>query len=154
MKTVDEVMGETFNPRSHREPRSNEYMDGCEAALQNAIEHKEIECPWNMGTLRADAWLAGYEEGRRIIAGWRSEASDRNDQRKGKCMQEGTCNTREQLHQDLIAASSAIGLIVEQARWSTNELTDLIIRYHAGKSVLELTLADLITLDRHHSLGV
>ena len=68
MKTVDDIMEATFT--HPRDPRSIEYQEGCEAALKNAIEHTEIKCQWRMGNVKADAWLAGYEEGRHIAKGF------------------------------------------------------------------------------------
>ena len=80
--SIDKIIEETFGERSHRDPRSDEYQEGCEAALQNAVEHTEIKCPWRMGNVKADAWLAGYEEGRNIIKGLKVEPIEAKDEGK------------------------------------------------------------------------
>lgn len=68
MKTVDQLMGEAFHVG--RDPRSEEYMRGCIAALQFRIHGATIRRPYQIGTAQADAYFAGIEEGRAI---WRRE---------------------------------------------------------------------------------
>lgn len=68
MKTVEQLMDAAFSPG--RDPRSEEYMRGCIAALQYRIHGATIRHPYQMGTTQADAYFAGIDEGHAI---WRRE---------------------------------------------------------------------------------
>ena len=51
-----------------REPRSEAYRQGAWAAMQRVATHdtsRPAPCPYGAGTAERDAWLAGYDEGRR-----------------------------------------------------------------------------------------
>jgi hypothetical protein len=62
--TVDELMAEAFAPGC--DPRSNEYKRGVRAMLERKINGKTIPLPYDPGTAQADAYMAGWDEGRRI----------------------------------------------------------------------------------------
>lgn len=65
---VDELMSKAFDPRTCRDPRSEEYMRGAIAALQYRIHSATMRNPYQAGTAQSDAWHAGAAEGHRI---WR-----------------------------------------------------------------------------------
>lgn len=63
MATAEELFAAAFD--CARDPRSEPYKAGCLAALRRMtgqVDH--IACPWRMGTVEADAWHAGADEGR------------------------------------------------------------------------------------------
>lgn len=50
-----------------RDQRSDEYKAGALAALQfNCGETRVLQCPHEQGSVQADAWFAGSDEGRAI----------------------------------------------------------------------------------------
>jgi hypothetical protein len=62
MQTVDELMEEAFF--EGRDPRSAEYKQGARDILIARIEGRElVAIPFELGTVQADAYLAGREEG-------------------------------------------------------------------------------------------
>lgn len=64
MKTVDELMREAFD--TPRDPRSKEYKEGVRALLDWRVNGSRVKSPYPMGTVQADAFYSGGEEGRRI----------------------------------------------------------------------------------------
>ena len=64
------VMREKFDVP--RDPRSDEYKAGCRAALEfRKGVNKAAPCPYKTGTAQADAWFAGWDEGRSYVIGKR-----------------------------------------------------------------------------------
>ena len=62
-KTAAQLHAEAFHP--HRDPRSKEYKAGCLALLRQGCGETSIcSCPYSMGSVQADAWWAGFEEGK------------------------------------------------------------------------------------------
>jgi hypothetical protein len=51
-----------------RDPRSPEYKAGVRAALEFRLNRQPTTCPYLAGTARADAFLAGLDEGHRIAS--------------------------------------------------------------------------------------
>ncbi len=51
-----------------RTPRSAEYREGCQAALEYRILGRRMHSSYSAGCCEADAWFAGAEEGHTI---WR-----------------------------------------------------------------------------------
>jgi hypothetical protein len=49
-----------------RDPRSPEYKAGMRAVLENRLHGRPIHCPFTLGTAAADAFFAGFAEGRAI----------------------------------------------------------------------------------------
>lgn len=68
--TIDRLMSATFCPG--RDPRSAEYKAGARAALAFLIEGVPMRCPFDIGTVQADAFYAGADEGRGV---WSRAAS-------------------------------------------------------------------------------
>ncbi len=66
VSTVDALMQAHF---LGADPRSDEYKAGMRAALQLKLEGKPIQRPHAMGTVQADAFYAGHDDGLRI---WRA----------------------------------------------------------------------------------
>lgn len=64
MKTVDELMREEFD--TPRDPRSKEYKEGVRAMLDWRVNGIRVKSPYSMGTVHADAFCSGCEEGHRI----------------------------------------------------------------------------------------
>lgn len=64
--TVESLMAEAFSPG--RQPRSAEYQAGVKSMLAHHIEGKGLAAPYPQGTAQADAFFAGWEEGKSI---WR-----------------------------------------------------------------------------------
>ncbi len=64
--TVDGLMAAAFN--RPRDPRSDAYKQGVRAALTRYVERVTPPLPFAPGTAEADAFFAGEEEGRLIIA--------------------------------------------------------------------------------------
>lgn len=70
--TVDGLMAAAFN--RPRDPRSDAYKQGVRAALTRYVERATPPVPFDAGTAEADAFFAGEEEGRLIIArAWEQE---------------------------------------------------------------------------------
>lgn len=65
---VKRLMDLAFFPG--RAPRSVEYREGCQAALEYRILVRRMRAPYPAGCCEADAWFAGVEEGHVI---WRRE---------------------------------------------------------------------------------
>ena len=63
---VERLMALAFFPG--RAPRSVEYREGCQAALEYRILVRRMRAPYPAGCCEADAWFAGAEEGHAI---WR-----------------------------------------------------------------------------------
>ncbi|MDQ2820821.1 MAG: hypothetical protein M3Y65_10555 [Pseudomonadota bacterium] len=63
---VERLMALAFFPG--RAPRSAEYRQGCQAALEYRILGRRMPPGYAPGCCEADAWFAGAEEGRAI---WR-----------------------------------------------------------------------------------
>ena len=63
---VEQLMTTAFG--RPRDPRSNEYTDGCRALLERKVNGTPLKCPYRKGTVQADAWFAGTDEGHSI---WR-----------------------------------------------------------------------------------
>lgn len=63
---VERLMALAFFPG--RAPRSVEYREGCQAALEYRILARHMRAPYPAGCCEADAWFAGTEEGHAI---WR-----------------------------------------------------------------------------------
>lgn len=68
--SVDQLYQTAFY--NGRTPRSQEYQAGTRAALEQRIERKDFDMPYQVGTAAADAFFAGIEEGKTI---WRTAAS-------------------------------------------------------------------------------
>jgi hypothetical protein len=51
---------------SSRDPRSSEYKAGVFATLKYRCEGKSIECPYNLGTPEADAFISGIDGGNKV----------------------------------------------------------------------------------------
>lgn len=63
MKTADDLFSEAFS--SPRDKRSQEYKFGVIQALRVVLgEENSPPMPFRMGTAEADAYFAGYDEGR------------------------------------------------------------------------------------------
>lgn len=65
---VERLMALAFFPG--RAPRSVEYREGCQAALEYRILVRRMRAPYPAGCCEADAWFASAEEGHAI---WRRE---------------------------------------------------------------------------------
>lgn len=63
---VNRLMALAFFPG--RAPRSVEYREGCQAALEYRILSRRMPPRYRVGSCEADAWFAGAEEGHAI---WR-----------------------------------------------------------------------------------
>lgn len=63
---VEGLMRDAFHVA--REPRSEEYMRGCQAALFYRVCGASIHCPYQAGTTQFDAYFAGVTEGHAV---WR-----------------------------------------------------------------------------------
>ena len=61
---VEQLMTAAFGRA--RDPGSNEYMDGCRALLERKVNSVPLKCPHRMGTVQADAWYSGTNEGHAI----------------------------------------------------------------------------------------
>jgi hypothetical protein len=67
MKLSDELFTREFS--GPRTARSGPYKVGVKDLIQyRAGEIKKMECPYIIGTVNADAYFGGVEEGRRIWA--------------------------------------------------------------------------------------
>lgn len=64
--TVDGLMAAAFN--RPRDPRSDAYKQGVHAGLVRIIERIALPLPYSAGTAEADAFFAGEEEARLIVA--------------------------------------------------------------------------------------
>jgi hypothetical protein len=64
MKTVMEIYEEAFD--QPRDPRSDEYKEGVIATLSYHITGQKMPRPYAMGTVQADAFYAGVDEGHRL----------------------------------------------------------------------------------------
>ncbi|KLU21954.1 hypothetical protein EOS_32950 [Caballeronia mineralivorans PML1(12)] len=64
---VDDLMRKAFAPA--RDPRSTEYKAGVRALLALRINGVKLVQPYEMGTVQADAFYAGIDEGHHI---WRA----------------------------------------------------------------------------------
>lgn len=70
--TVDGLMAAAFN--RPREARSNAYKAGVRASLTRSFDYITRPLPFKTGTAEADAFFAGEDEGRLIIARiWQAE---------------------------------------------------------------------------------
>jgi hypothetical protein len=67
MPTVDELMAEAF--ATGRDPRSQEYKAGVRAILECRLNGEPLPAPYALGTVQADAYFAGQNEGESI---WRA----------------------------------------------------------------------------------
>jgi hypothetical protein len=65
--TVDDLMAEAFAPG--RDPRSAEYKAGVRAILERKLNGTALPLPYALGTVQADAYMAGWDEGNAI---WRA----------------------------------------------------------------------------------
>lgn len=65
---IDRILAAAFAPETFRTPRSPEYKTGTRAALMFRLAGTHVECPYTIGTAKADAWFSGIEEGHRL---WR-----------------------------------------------------------------------------------
>ncbi len=68
------LYNETFT-KSYRDPRSSEYKNGFRAAAFNRLlgpDHALYRqtLPYPIGSVQADAWFAGTEEGIRVAIQW------------------------------------------------------------------------------------
>lgn len=61
---VEQLMASAFG--RPRYPRSEEYTDGCRALLERKVNGVPLKCPYRMGTVQADAWFSGTDEGHLI----------------------------------------------------------------------------------------
>lgn len=64
--TVDGLMAAAFD--RPREPRSSAYCVGVRTFLAQRIEGAPVALPFEPGTAEADAFFAGEDEGRLILA--------------------------------------------------------------------------------------
>ena len=66
-----------------RDPRSAEYKEGVRAALEFRVSGKRLPRPYRMGTVQADAFYAGVDEGNQL---WRQyeEHGQRNRELVGE----------------------------------------------------------------------
>ena len=70
--TVDGLMAAAFN--RPRQPRSSAYCLGVRTFLAQRIEGAPVALPFEPGTAEADAFFAGADEGRLILArAWEAE---------------------------------------------------------------------------------
>jgi hypothetical protein len=69
---VDGLMTAAFG--RPRDARSNEYMQGCRALLERKVNSVPLKCPYRMGTVQADAWFAGTDEGHLIWSDFQRSA--------------------------------------------------------------------------------
>jgi hypothetical protein len=76
---VDQLMTAAFG--RPRNPRSKEYTDGSRALLERKVNSVPLKCPYRMGTVQADAWFAGTDEGHLIWRDFQSstQASEMGD---------------------------------------------------------------------------
>ncbi|WP_374357011.1 hypothetical protein [Chitinimonas sp.] len=63
---VEQLYARAFGPNVARDPRSRQYREGVHAALSNRIAAAPFAPPYSMGTVDADAWFAGWDEGVRL----------------------------------------------------------------------------------------
>lgn len=70
---VERLMALAFFPG--RAPRSAEYREGCQAALEYRILGRRMHSRYPAGCSEADAWFAGAEEGHAI---WRHKIEHRD----------------------------------------------------------------------------
>ena len=63
MKTADYLFCEAFD--RPRDPRSDAYKGGVVQGLKVVFGEECGSLPFEMGTVEADAWIAGVDEGRR-----------------------------------------------------------------------------------------
>ena len=64
--TVDGLMAAAFD--QPREPRSSAYCCGVRTILAHRIDGASLALPFEIGTAEADAFFAGEDEGRLILA--------------------------------------------------------------------------------------
>lgn len=64
--TVDGLMAAAFD--RPREPRSSAYCVGVRTLLARRIDGASLALPFEIGTAEADAFFAGEDEGRLILA--------------------------------------------------------------------------------------
>jgi hypothetical protein len=64
--TPEQLFAEAFAPVKVRTPRSPEYKLGVLAALKYRMQGISMELPYTVGTVQADAWFAGADEGHRL----------------------------------------------------------------------------------------
>lgn len=63
--SVDELMEKAF--KGPRNMRSKEFKEGAKACLNCMINNFHIESPYTTGTPQDDAFVAGLQEGHRIL---------------------------------------------------------------------------------------
>jgi hypothetical protein len=66
MNTVDSLMAQAFAPSRCRTPRSAVYRAGVRSILAMRIDGAAYCCPHNPGTVEADAFWSGTDEGHHI----------------------------------------------------------------------------------------
>jgi hypothetical protein len=64
---VEDMLAERFGARNAHSP---EYRAGVRVALEWRLMRSPMGCPYPLGSVQADAFAAGLEEGRRISAGY------------------------------------------------------------------------------------
>lgn len=66
MKTAATLHREAFD--KPRDPRSHEYKHGVLEGIKSGLGEIADGLPYIEGTAQADAWLAGFDEGRHIAS--------------------------------------------------------------------------------------
>lgn len=76
---METLFSSVFN-QSFRDPRSNEYKNGFRASAFNRLladtypQHRKV-LPYPIGSVQADAYFAGAEEGVRVALDWQQKRS-------------------------------------------------------------------------------
>lgn len=68
MKTAEEIFNEAFAPNT-RAPRSAQYRQGVLAVLRCKLHGDDFDIPYRAGTPECDAYLAGTDEGHKLLRG-------------------------------------------------------------------------------------
>jgi len=64
MTIAENIFNDAFALEKCREPRSPQYRAGVMALLMARENGTKLTAPYDMGSMAADAWLAGVDEGR------------------------------------------------------------------------------------------
>lgn len=86
---VEDVLAERF--RTHQ-AHSREYQAGARAALEWVLMRSPMGCPYPAGSVEADAFVAGLDEGQRLSSALRM------------AIRTTTCEMNHRMHQSQVAA--------------------------------------------------
>jgi hypothetical protein len=68
LELLNSLLSSAFDAGLHRTPRSAEYRSGVRAFLLARLGGESLTNPCELGSASADAFYAGMDEGRRILA--------------------------------------------------------------------------------------